>query len=77
MPQIGFIRAAVSSDFKILCIKFSSFMSRFGCSPVTGLRFCAHTGRFKDGTAVAVLGWDCAVFLDFAGAFGNIYQAVL
>jgi hypothetical protein len=24
-----------------------------------------------------VLGWDRAVFLDFAGAFGNIYQAML
>ena len=52
-------------------------MSGFWCSPVTGLRFCAHTGRSKDGTAVAVLGWDRAVFLDLAGAIGNIYQAVL
>ena len=40
---------------------------------MTGLRFCAHTGRFKDKRAVAVSRWDRAVFLDLAGAYGNIY----
>ena len=51
-------------------------MSRFCGSPVTGGSVLTPE-RSKDGTAVAVLGWDRAVFLDFAGAFGNIYQAVL
>ena len=31
---------------------------------MTGLRFCAHTGRFQDKRAVAVSRWDRAVFLD-------------
>jgi hypothetical protein len=52
-------------------------MSRFWRLPVTGLRFCAHTGGVQGRDSCGGSGWDRAVFLDFAGAFGNIYQAVL
>ena len=66
MLQNGFIRAAVSSNFKILCIKFSSFMSRFWCLPVTGLRFCAHTGGVQEqegcGGSGIVRFWDGIVW---------------